>query len=376
MDSRQITGSILMDLSKAFDSMNVSLLLAKCEAYGMYVSAVSLLKSYLTGRHQRVKIGCTTSQWCNVSKGVPQGSVLGPILFNIFINDLFHFITTCDLYNYADDNSLATSDADPTIVVNNLTAGCEAALTWFKENGLQANPDKFQCIFLGPNNICKDLKLTIGDQDITSSDNVKLLGVTLDKNLNFNEHVGTLCRKAASQLNVLARLSKHLDTRARMHIFKSFVLANFNYCPLVWHFCSASATKQLEKIQERGLRFVFNDFTSSYECLLSKASFSTLHMGRIRLIACEVYKSLNGIGPAYMHDMFRPNSMPYNTRSRSKVVIPSIRTANFGTKSLKYEGTRIWNSLPIATRTAMSFSEFKELISCWTGPQCKCAMCK
>ena len=292
LDSKEVVGSVMMDLSKAFDSMNPELLLSKLEAYGMCSSAVSLLSSYLTERKQRVKIGHTTSSWEDTIKGVPQGSVLGPVLFNIFINDLFYFIDGCELYNYADDNTISAHNVNPAVVISKLTQNSIIALQWFKDNGLQANPDKFQCIFLGPDKICETMILSIVGTDIRQTEDVKLLGVIIDRKLNFDNHVRNLCQKAGRQLNVLARLSKYLDIQSRMHIFKTFILANFNYCPSVWHFCSASCTNKVERIQERGLRFVFRDFTSSYETLLSKANTGILQLQRLKStrIACEVFK--------------------------------------------------------------------------------------
>ena len=105
--------------------------------------------------------------------------------------------------------------------------------------------------------------------------------------LNFDKQIKNMCMKAARQLNVLQRLSKFLSVETRLLIFKSFIQSNFNYCPLVWHFCSKANTEKLEKLQYRALRIVFHDYISSYESLLSKVNLPTLHMNRLRCIATE-----------------------------------------------------------------------------------------
>ena len=125
--------------------------------------------------------------------------------------------------------------------------------------------------------------------------------------LNFDLHISKICKKAARQINVLLRLSKVLSTETKILIYKSFVRSNFNYCPLVWHFCSKTSSMKMEKLQYRALRLVFNDFTSSYESLLDKVNMPTLHIGRIRLIANETFKILHNMSPVYLQDLVSYN---------------------------------------------------------------------
>ena len=146
---------------------------------------------------------------------------------------------------------------------------------------MEANPSKFQLIILKSKDTTT---IQISDNRVESEDSVTLLGVTLDKNLNFNSHTSILCRKAASQLAVLQRLSGYLDFKARMAIFRCFILSHFNYCNLVWHFCGATNTAKLERLQHRALKFVYQDWSSSYEDLLKKAKLPTLELSKIRSI--------------------------------------------------------------------------------------------
>ena len=120
-----------MDLSKAFDCLPHALLIAKLRAYGLSISACDLISSYLSDRRQRVKIKDSRSEWREVRKGVPQGSILGPLLFNIFLNDMFLFVEKCSLYNYADDNSISTASTSVDGVLTNLIIDCENTLKWF-----------------------------------------------------------------------------------------------------------------------------------------------------------------------------------------------------------------------------------------------------
>ena len=146
------------------------------------------------------------------------------------------------------------------------------AFTWLKQNQMIANPEKFHELL-----IRKDQTNTSGEnfniqgKMVKSEETVKLLGIQLDYKLNFEQHISELCRKAASQLNVLKRLKKFIGFNEKKILVQSFVYSNFDYCPLVWYFSSAKSLQKIEKIQERALRFLHNDHISSYSDLLSKS---------------------------------------------------------------------------------------------------------
>ena len=150
--------------------------------------------------------------------------------------------------------------------------------------------------------------------------------VTIYFQLNFNVQVSNICKRASKQLNVLKRIGKHLCRLGKFNIYHSFILSNFNYCPLTWHFCGEVNTKKIEKIQERALRFIYSDYSSSYESLLIKFQLPSLKVRRMRTIALESFKILNNLSPAYLNDLLTVKNHSYNFRYQKTVEVPQVRT--------------------------------------------------
>ena len=375
LDSHEFAAAILMDLSKAFDCLPHDLLLEKLRAYGLSPNAVGLMESYLSNRKQQVRIGSYTSSWESIIKGVPQGSILGPLLFNIFLNDIFYFITQASLYNYADDNTLSFIHRNLETLKSVLEEQSLVLIKWFTNNFMKANPSKFQAICVGQKAFDSIKSFTIDHVEIECEESVSLLGVNIDFLLNFNSHVSEICKKASEQLAVLKRLGRFLTKKGKLTIYNSFIASNFNYCPIVWHFCSVASTNKMEKIQERALRFIYNDFQSSTEALLSLSDTSPLHIKRMKLMACEAYKIINELSPTYIRDLINVKVSQYNFRNEHQASLPQVNSTRYGLKSFRYEAARIWNSLPNNIRTAESFPHFKRLIRTWDRINCKCSSC-
>ena len=240
---------------------------------------------------------------------------------------------------------------------------------------MKANPEKFQAICVGKKSHDNIKSFTIGDTDITCDDNVTLLGINIDFMLKFDDHVSDICRKASKQLAVLKRIGRFLTKQGKMVIYNSFIASNFSYCPLAWHFCSSTSTNKLEKVQERALRFINNDYTSSLPDLLMQTNTQPLHVRRMKLMACEVYKVVNDLSPKYINDLINIKKSSYNFRSEKKAEVPRVNSTRYGLRSFRSEAPRIWNSLPKELRVAESYPQFRRLIQRWDGFGCQCPLC-
>ena len=211
---------------------------------------------------------------------------------------------------------------------------------------------------------------------IMADESVKLIGVHLERHLDFNKQIKQLCRKAACQLNVLQRLARHLDQEGRMAIFRAFIVSHFNYCPLVWHFCGATNTKKLERIQFRALRCVFLDFESDYDTILDGAGLPILELSRKRAILMDVYKNVMYESPAFMWNSYTPKLTKYNLRNTNTLCVPQSNTTRYGLQTLTACGAKLWNSLPNNIKSCTDFNHFKSAIETWQEPLCKCRMCR
>ena len=165
LDSKETAGAILTDLSKAFDCLNHNLLLAKMAAYGFDENALLFIKDYLTNREQRTKVNGSFSSWLKVKQGVPQGSILGPLLFNIFINDMFFFLKDTKIANYADDSTLYATNVTTESLLKNLESETTTILDWFRLNEMKPNDDKCHLIVCNHDN----LSVKLGEEKLNQS---------------------------------------------------------------------------------------------------------------------------------------------------------------------------------------------------------------
>ena len=381
LDNKGYSGAILMDLSKAFDTLNHDLLIAKLHAYGFDTKSLMLIKSYLSNRWQRTKVNSSFSKWSELLTGVPQGSVLGPLLFNLFINDFFYlFDNETDVCNYADDNTLHTCDISLTCLMEKIEKASEIALEWFEYNGMKLNPDKCQLLISG-----HKYEVMIGnikDTQVIETHNAKLLGVLIDSGLKFDAHVNTICKKASNKLSALSRQCAILPFKRRKMLMNAFFSSQFSYCPLVWMFCSRNMNTKINNLQYRALRIVYRDDTSTFQELLEKDGSITVHHQNLIFLAIEMFKVMNGLAPPFMANIFCDNVNLYsenvsaNTRSQSRFYNSSNpRTTSYGLETLRCLGPKIWDMIPFNIKTAKSLPNFKINIRNWKPENCPCRLC-
>ena len=374
LDRSGKVGSILMDLSKAFDCIDHELLIAKLAAYGVDYKTLKVLKSYLSNRFQRTKVGSTLSSWLLILKRVPQGSILGPLLFNIFINDLISFIEKTEICNFADDNTIYSCANDMSKVISNLTQDLKTVLSWFKANQLAANPSKFQMIVLGEQ---RPISISVENVVITSTESVELLGICIDNKLTFSSYISSLCHTASNRIRSLNRIRPYISQAQSRLLFNSFIISIFSYSPIIWMFCNKSSYREISSIHKRGLKAVYQDFSKSYEELLQTSNYKDIHEVHLCFLLIEVYKTLNNLNPAFMQEFYKPKTVTYTLRNNKLLTLPSTKTSRFGTQSFIFQGCLLWNTIPSDIKSKLHLSTFKAALkSIDICKFCTCRICK
>ena len=219
----------------------------------------------------------------------------------------------------------------------------------------------------------ESVKLEIESAKIEAKNTVKLLGIIRDNKLNFEEHVSALCKKASMRLNAISRLQRFKGKEQKETLINSCISSNFNYCPLVWHFCSGKSSQKIAKIQLCCLRIIYNVYSSDYQTLLKLSQKPSMEIKRLRNLALEMFKMINDLNPKFMKSIF---SVKLNARVRpNDILVQACKSATFGGKSLATLGPEIWNALPQNIKAEKSYVKFKEYIATLFGPKGKCNVC-
>ena len=283
-------------------------------------------------------------------------SVFGPLLFNIYLNDLFFFLKDVGICKFADDTTTYISDESLENVLKSFKKNSMLAIHRFENNCMKLNIDKCCLIVLGYKH--EQVWANIGKDLIWTSNDIRLLGVTIDRDLKFDKHVLKLCSKANQKLSGFSRIAKLLSFNKRRTLFKVFVDSQFKYYPIVWMFHSQHTNSKINMLHERVLRILYDDDVSTFDQLLSMDKSFCIHHQNIQRLLTEIYKALHIFGNS-LKELFTKRESTISLRFKPELVIPSVIP-----------------SLPIEIRKDHSISPFATKIKQWKPTACPCTICK
>jgi hypothetical protein len=346
--------SVLIDMTKAFDCLDTALLVAKLKYYN--VEADGWFADYLQNRKQGVRLieDCRTrvSDWRIVERGVPQGSILGPLLFTIFISDLVNSIETCKYHMYADDLQiyLPTSIEALSVTIDLINLDLNNISQWATKNSLVINPQKTQCILYSRADVdVSNLRVMMSDVEVQWMDKVRNLGLYMDKKLTFTSHVDNICQRSFFRLKQIYEFKNVLPLKVKKILTESLILSIPGYLDIVYGpFLTYADKYRVQKIQNSCVRYVLNltrrdhvsqPIADTFQCNMSQRRFA--HMGVL------IHKVINLKEPLYLSELIlqRGNLHNVNIRYRDIISIPQHRT-EFYKSSFNYLAGYVYNSLP------------------------------
>ena len=365
MDSTRVTAPVLMDLSKAFDSIDHTIL----HALGVSQPALEWFRSYLYSRTQSVRIESYVSDALPLSHGVPQGFILGPLLFNVYINDLPTIPKPCSVESFVDDSKLyltfQSKDAD--LAMETMCEDLKTVAAWFCSNSLLINPGKTKLLVFGTrqmlSNVCSNFKLSLLGKELSPEPFAKDLGVFMDSTLSFDEHVMQITSKCIASLCQVNRVRHVLDKKTLMTIINALVFSRLFYCSSVWGGISMMNVLKLQSVQNFAARIITSTRKHDHiQPILRDLNWLNVESTIKYRDGLMAFKCMNGYAPEYLCDQFilRSKIHSRNTRNKDKLVIPLCKTAA-GQKSFVYRATSIWNSLSQDLINLNNLNSFKRL---------------
>ena len=370
IDQTHITLLILLDYSKAFDTVNHALLLAKMKKFGLHNSTLNWFNSYLSGRCQRVMCNDSQSEWGFMFNGVPQGSVLGPLLFTILVSDLNCVVHESSVHMYADDTQLYHSAPVSNVhqIINTANFELDNISTFSECNGLKLNPAKSMYMFIGTRRNINEINkisyppLMLNNVPVIRHTFLKNLGITFDEVLSWRKHVNVVVGKSYNKLRMLYRYKNFLSSKAKKHLSESLVLSYFNYCDSLLCNMSLDLQHKIQKVQNACIRFIFGikkRDRQNLSKLLKQLGWLNMNNRRRLHLLVESYKISNSISAPYLSFNTISNVHTYNTRQMNNIYVPMRRTT-ISAKSFMSQAPLMFNALPDDIKTQTTLPSFKK----------------
>ena len=344
-----------MDDQQAFDTVDHAILCSKLQCYGFHGASYALLCDYLLNRQQRLVFNGNTSDWGTVTIGVPQGSVLGPLLFALYINDLPSVVDYSTMDLYADDAELHYSHSDLGVVEAQVQSDLDKIARWISSSHLCLNVVKSTAMLIGSRQRIsgKSFNVSIGGMALSQVDSVRYLGVIIDPTLSWSLHITNIASRARSRLSSIFRYGT-LTPAVLCLLYSAFVLPLFDYCDVVWCPTTAKFTALIERTHSKFMK----KLPALYQ---SKFSFTLVERRKFHT-AIQIFKSIHQKLPSYLHNIFHYSRdiTGHIGRNINRLFVPRVNN-NYGKRSFYYRGAMIWNSLPSTVTEATNLSKFVRL---------------
>ena len=354
LDAGQPVDLVYLDFAKAFDKVPFARLFKKLESHGVGGQILEWIKQWLNARRQRVSVNKTFSEWDEVTSGVPQGSVLGPVLFLVYINDIDLGLIS-KLSKFADDSKLCKNiclDSDRDALQQDLNKLYE----WSQQWQMQFNVDKCSVIHLGHKN--KKYKYKLGEYELKKSLKERDLGVIVDSNLKFSEQCSIAVKNANSTLGIIRRHIKSRKKNIILKLYKTLVRPKLEYCVQAWCPYLKKDIEIIERVQHRATKLISECAGLTYNNRLDRTNLITLEKRRMRGDLIQVFKLLKGIDKIDYNNFFQLTGNSKTRGHRFKIVKVRSRL-DIRNKFFSQRVVNSWNMLPADVVEAETVNSFK-----------------
>lgn len=368
---------VSLDLSAAFDTVDHQILLDLLhKKYGLEGCSLDWMASYLCNRQFQVQIGKYLSDLRIFNYSVPQGSCLGPILFNLYSSTITECIDSQQsLGAYADDHCLRDSfspidSIDERNCIDRMQASLNNISSWMASNMLKMNPDKTEATIFASKRLRDKVStssIEVANELVPISDGLKYLGVWFDSCLTMEKHITTKCRAAAHNIRIIASIRRHIDLETAKLLAVSLVLTHLDYSNSILYGLPNKSLVQLQRIQNWAAKVVLQQgkFTSSKHALRSLHWLPVKQRIDFKLL-CLVYKCLHDMAPHYLSSLIRLKQFTRSTRASTQhsltLDVPRYTKSTFACRAFSIQGPILWNDLPSDIKGSSSFYTFKKRI--------------
>ena len=361
INKEELNGAVYLDFKKAFDLVDHSTLLKKLHVYLRDSNTLSFFESYLKGRKQFVSLNCKTSNIGSLTCGVPQGSILGPILFCIYINDLPMCIKNndvrCDLF--ADDSTIHTKGKLIEEIELSLQTSLNKIDEWCRANLMILNSSKTKSMVITTRQKHQlktlSLKLSVGASQIEQVREHRVLGIILDQEMKWESHITSLCKKLSRNLYLLSKLSSYASREALLMFYNAHILSHINYASSLWDGAGDLHLKKVDSLYRRAAKIIGRGMQVSTEEKQKHLKMLPLKKQLLYNKSIIMYKVWNGDIPSYLTTAFRKGTARYHS---SNFILPLTRIDLFK-RSLMFSGASIWNTLPSYVKDCKSLKSFR-----------------